>query len=70
MFSFAFHCKYELIYQQKNTLLICGKDGYVLEVSCPTAGDYDTSKTFLIPLTGLKRTEFKFKSIKDKLVVS
>ena len=59
-----------IVYSQGSNLLVCCKDGSVLEVACPDPGKNDTSKTFLIPLPGLKKKEFKFKSVKDDLIVS
>ncbi|XP_048588414.1 cilia- and flagella-associated protein 44-like isoform X2 [Nematostella vectensis] len=49
------------------SLLVSCKDGTVLEVEAPDPGEHDTSKTFHLPLTNLKITEFLFKSVKDKL---
>ena len=45
------------------------RDGTVLEVEAPEPDNYDTSKSYYLPLANLKITEFQFKSIKEKLRV-
>ena len=51
-----------------NKLLVTGKDGTVKEFSQPFEGAHDTSKSFELPLQSLLLNEYKFKSVKQKLL--
>ena len=56
--------------QKSKTVLVSCRDGTVLEVEAPQPGNNDTSKSYYLPLSNLKITEFQFRSIKEKLRVS
>jgi len=48
---------------------VVGRDGTVFEVNAPTLGQFDTSKSFQLPLEDLMINQFKFKSVKADILV-